>query len=189
MITTYFKERFRLVVFVPLAVVLTIAASAGRYDSAAILYDAATALLLLLQFRLWDDLADRSADTIRHPERVLVKAPSADPFVRVCVALAFVNIALSAARDDSGLALVVLCVLHAALGAWYLRRSRRSLPGDQLLLAKYPAFVLIVAGARVVESPAVIALSAVGIYFAASAYEAWHDPASPVRGIRVGGGS
>jgi hypothetical protein len=189
MITAYFKERFRPVLYFPLAIVLAIAASAGRYDAATLLYDVATTLLLLAQFRLWDDLADRPADTIRHPERVLVNAPSADPFVRRCVALAFVNTALSVVRDESGISVLVLGILHAALGAWYLHRSGRSLPGDQLRLAKYPAFVLIVAGARLMESPAVVTLSAAAIYLVALAYEAWHDPASPIRGIRAGGGS
>jgi SAM-dependent methyltransferase len=184
MITAYLAERFRPVLFVPFAIALTIAASAGRYHAPALLFDAVTMILLLLQFRLWDDLADRSSDVLRHPERVLVRAPSVDPFVRLCAVLAFVNIALSAARDDSGIALLALGALIAALGAWYVRRSRRSLPGDQLLLAKYPAFVVIVAGARLLDAPLLIALSCAAVYLAASAYEAWHDPASPVREIR-----
>ena len=32
------------------------------------------ALLLLAQFRIWDDIADRLQDAIAHPDRVLVRA-------------------------------------------------------------------------------------------------------------------
>jgi 4-hydroxybenzoate polyprenyltransferase len=198
MIIQYFRERFPPVRFLPLAAGLTIAASAGRHEIMTMLADVATALLLLAQFRLWDDLADRPADAIHHPERLLVNVPSVDPFVRLCVALGFVNLMVSAVGDDSGIPLAVLATLHAVTGAWYLSRSHRSLIGDQLLLAKYPAFVLMLSGARVQEAPGLAVLSATVVYIMASAYEAWHDPASPIRasglirairGIHAGGGS
>jgi hypothetical protein len=198
MIIEYFRERFPLARFLPLSVGLTIAASPGRYDIVTMIGDVLTALLLLAQFRLWDDLADRPADTIKHPERLLVRVPSVDPFVRLCVAIGFANLTVSAVRDASGIALAVLATLHLVTGAWYLSRSHRSLSGDQLLLAKYPAFVLTLAGARILEAPALGVLAAAVVYITASAYEAWHDPASPlratsfiraIRGTRAGGDS
>jgi hypothetical protein len=57
-----------------------------------------------------------------------------------------------------------------------------------LLLAKYPAVVLVLAGDRLASAPVAIGLSAAAIYLAASAYEAWHDPVSPL-GTLLGGRS
>lgn len=180
MIAAYFRERFRPVVFVPVAAII---AAASRVSTGiepwTLAEDIGFALLLLLQFRLWDDLADRHTDGIRHPERVLARAPSTRRFVLLCTALAFVTTGLAALRDDTALAVSSLVALQAALGLWYALRSRRSIAGDQLLLAKYPAFVLIVAGGRAAEAPLTTAIAAAAIYAAASIYEAWHDPASP----------
>ena len=192
MITAYFIERFRPSLFLPLAVVLAVAASGGHYDAWPLVRDAALALLLLAQFRLWDDLADRPADALRHPDRVLVKTPSPDPFVRLCVTLAFINFGVAVGRDPTGISLAALGLLHGVLGGWYLGRSRRTVLGDQLLMAKYPGFVLILSGGRLLESPVATAVAAAVVYLAALAYEAWHDPSSPIRAIRSihsGGGS
>jgi hypothetical protein len=188
MIAAYCLERLRPVVFVPLAAVVAIAAAGGRYDLARLAVDAIAAALLLAEFRLWDDLADRPADAVAHPRRIIVTAPSTLPFVRLCVTLAVVNLGASIVRDGAGPSLAALILLHAALGAWYSRRTVRTVAGDQLLLAKYPLFVLIVAGARLFSAPMAIALSAAALYVAASVYEAWHDPVSPL-GTLIGGRS
>ena len=180
MIAAWLRERFRPVTFVPIAVVIATAASApAPIELQRLLQDSLIALLLLLQFRLWDDLADRSADAATQPHRVLVKARSTRPFVTLCLALALVNMGL-ATRAESTLAVSTLLTLNVALGLWYGLRSRRSIAGDQLLLAKYPAFVVVVAGDRAVAAPLTTAIVAAVIYSAASIYEAWHDPASPV---------
>lgn len=180
MIAAWLRERFRPVRFVPIAVVIATAASApAPIELWRLWQDSLIVLLLLLQFRLWDDLADRSADAATQPHRVLVKTRSTRPFVALCLALALVNIGL-ATRAESALAVSTLLTLNVALGLWYGLRSRRSITGDQLLLAKYPAFVLIVAAERAVAAPLTSAVAAAAIYSAASIYEAWHDPASPV---------
>jgi hypothetical protein len=174
----YVRERFRPLVFGPLAIVLAGAASGGRWNANQLAVDAGFALLLLAQFRLWDDLADRTRDAVSHPQRVIVSAPSVRPFAAACIALAALNIAIALARDG-GLSLVLLCALDAALWVWYARRGRRSNLGDHLLLAKYPAFVLVLAGVRLASSPLPVGLCAAAIYLCANLYEAWHDGASP----------
>ena len=186
MIGAYLNERFRPAVFLPLAGFIALAASAGRIDAARLAADAIFALLLLAEFRLWDDLADRDADAVQHPDRVLVKSRSIGAFTLVREGLTATNLMGCVIRTGAHVTLPVLLALHAMLSAWYAVRSRRSIAGDQLLLAKYPAFVVIVAGARGLAEPVPVALAALLVYAAASLYEAWHDPASPVAALLGG---
>ena len=188
MIGAYLRERFPLKVFIPLAAVIAAAsgegAAVGQFAAAL-----TVALLLLAEFRLWDDLADRRHDARVHPERVLVRAASLQAIVLLCLTLAAVNAALVVLRDGMGIALAALVSIHAVLALLYAGRSRRTIAGDQLLLSKYPACVAIVGGANVAAAPVRITLCAAAIYLAASAYEAWHDPASPVAALLSGGRS
>ena len=179
MITEYFRERFRAATFGPLAVAIAVGAAAGRFDAGRLVLDVLFALLLLAEFRLWDDLADRDADAASHPTRVVVRAVSLRPLVAVTFALAVVNVIMAVTLVGGPVAPASLIAVHLALGLWYARRRRRTLAGDQLLLAKYPAFVVIVAGARVLDATLLVAVAALLLYAAASLFEAWHDPASP----------
>lgn len=183
MIRAYLAERFRPAVFLPLAAALAVAAAAGRYDVTRLAVDVLFGLLLLAEFRVWDDLADRGADAVTHPGRVIVRASSTHPFAGLWLALAFVNLVVCAVLRGVGVSMALLVLLHAAFAVWYSRRMSRTIAGDQLLLAKYPAFVLIIAGPRLFASPATVALAAAAIYIGASAYEAWHDPVSPLGAI------
>jgi hypothetical protein len=214
LLIAYLAERFHLRLYLPLAMMIAVSASGGELSgwglSAARLgTDATFALLLLAQFRAWDDLADRHRDAVTHPERILVRATATAtapapaiapatatasamatapaPIVTFCALLAAVNIGLALRRDASGVAAVVLLTLIATLGAWYALRDAdsRTLAGDHLLLSKYPAMVIIVAGGRVLqEAPARILGAALALHVAACVYEGWHDPASP---LSVGG--
>lgn len=170
MIAAWLRERFTLHLFLPLAVFIGLATSGG---SKPLVVDTGFALLLLMQFRLWDDLADRTADAIAHPERVLVRAPDVTAAIAFCGALAVLNICLAVWRDGSGLAVALLAVLDGTLGAWYLspRAASALLP-----LLKYPVMLAIVAGGRIATAPGQLAVAAAVIYAAVCAYEAWHDP-------------
>ena len=180
MVVDYLRERFRARLFVPLALVIAAAASALTGTWAGYALDAGFALLLLAQFRTWDDLADRGRDAVAHPARVLVRAATVTQVVAFCGALAVLNICVAVWRDASGIAVAVLAALDAALGAWYLARTTRTAAGDYLVLAKYPAMVVIVAGARLFDAPIQILCAAAVLYLLVCAYEAWHDPASPI---------
>jgi len=178
-ITAYFAERFRASFYLPLAVVIAIGSAAGHYGAAGLALDILAALLLLVEFRLWDDLADRQVDAVHHPERVLVNSSSL-PFIALCTVLAIVNLTAAALRPGATLSVSLLACLHAVLAAWYWRRTRRTIAGDQLLLTKYPAFVVAIAGERAAVAPVTIAVAAIVLYAVASLYEAWHDPVSPL---------
>jgi hypothetical protein len=184
MVGAYLAERFSPRVFIPMAVVIATAASGGALSAVGLGLDVAFALLLLAQFRSWDDLADRGRDAVSHPERVLVRAMSTAPAVAFSGALAILNICLAIQRDASGIAVAVLVALIGVLGAWYSLRTVRTAAGDHLLLSKYPAMVIVVAGGRVLSAPVPILCAALALHLAACLYEVWHDPASP---LSIGG--
>jgi hypothetical protein len=180
MILAYWRERFPLAFFGPLALILALCAVGGSAELPILGATAVNALSLLAQFRIWDDVADRQADSTTHPHRVLVTAPSHSPVLLLGIALLAINVVIAAQRDAPLLPIVSLAILHAALGCHYMFRNGRTVLGDQLLLSKYPAFVLILAGERLLSSPVAVSLSAAAVYASASAYEAWHDPVSPL---------
>jgi 4-hydroxybenzoate polyprenyltransferase len=127
------------------AVILAGSAIAGSPTLAWLPGAGATLILLLLQFRLWDDLADVPRDRVEHPERFLPRCASFAPF----------HAALGAAGIASLLAVGLLSGLHAALGlvvlntaaaVWYRRAPERR-TGSLVVLAKYPVFSALIAPA------------------------------------------
>jgi hypothetical protein len=188
MIVAYLRERFRLTFFGPLALVLAAAALGPRLDARGLALQTLGALFLLAQFRIWDDLADRRKDAVAHPSRVLVRAESPTPLLGLGMGLLALNIGLASRRDATMASLSLLALLHVALGVYYLLRERRTLLSDQLLLSKYPVFVCVLAGERLLEAPFAVIAAAAVVYAGASAYEAWHDPVSPL-GLLFGGRS
>ena len=176
MIPRYFAERFKPVVYVPIAFALAFAAGAGQSDLRTLALDTGFALVALAHFRLWDDLADRKADAVTHPERVLVRARHITGFVLLCAALGAATLDIAYVRRPSGF--MILLALQATLALWYGLRGARSALGSCIVLSKYPLLLLILAGDRIALRPWPIAAAAVTAYAAACAYEAWHDPAA-----------
>jgi hypothetical protein len=178
----YWIERFLPRVFGPAAAAIALAAQGvSSVDVYRWIADTVAAILLLAQFRLWDDLADRHQDRAMQPARVLVRAAHVRPFVILCMVLGLANTILAgvAGRGVNGLAALLL--LDAAAAAWYAWRPVRRTPASDLVrLAKYPWFVIVLAAG----SPAPrshLLLAALGVYAAACAYELWHDASGPLR--------
>jgi 4-hydroxybenzoate polyprenyltransferase len=175
----YWRERFAPGRFVPAAVLLAMAATAtsggGANDWAV---RTCLALSLIAQFRIWDDLADRRRDRHMHPTRVLVAASSARPFVLQAIALAAINLALLAAIEGPAAARLLLAVNAAAAAYYVLRTPHRTIGSDLVLLAKYPAFVLMLSGTD--ARPGRLLLALATTYAAACAFEAWHDASGPL---------
>lgn len=184
-IAAYFRERFPLAVFGPVCLLVT-AAAFWSVTSVAALRLAAAPLLgiaLVVQFRLWDDLEDRTRDRAAHPTRVLVNAP-AEPFRRLLLALTALAIALSASQQA---ALVSALALNAAGWVAYRLVRRRLSPNSWrfgLLPLKYPGFVAVMALFLGDVIPVRLAVAVATTYVCASGYELLHD--SPAR---VGGAS
>ena len=158
MLTSYILERFRLWPFLPTA--LAMLAVAGNWRAFPL------SVLLLLQFRLWDDLADLRVDRVYQPQRVMSRAVSAEPFIGAASILAVVCGALTAWSDYRKL--IVLAGLSVLLLFWYRVRPCEFGLGYHVVLIKYPAFVYIL-------SPAPSLRALLLVYFGACAYEVLHD--------------
>lgn len=171
----YWRERFPLHVFIPLAGVLALAAHPGRRGVLSFAADVSFALLLLATTRLWDDLADREHDAVLHPDRVLVRARTSLGYGVTCVVLAGAAATVVLLRPGREVAGPILGLLYALLAAFYAVRPRVSATAEMVLLAKYPVFVLVIAGGFVTTLTLSAALM---VYAGACAYEAWHDRGS-----------
>jgi hypothetical protein len=132
----------------------------------------------VLQFRLWDDLADLPADRLAHPERVLASAASLAPFRTTLVALMFVNLILLGGAPKPWPRLCAFALLNASFAAWYHARAwqdrlRSPLINAHVVLAKYPVFVALLAAGPPVHTPLMLATAAV--YLCLAVHELLHD--------------
>jgi hypothetical protein len=176
-IPAYFRERFRLAVFVPaiLGLAAVALAAAGAWTMTAAAFAVALTSVLVVQFRLWDDLEDRGRDMRTHPERVLVRS-AAWPFWLLWLALFLAGALLFERAGRPPAPLAYYTVVAATFIAY---RWMRALVSERawsrwLLLAKYPAFVSTVALAVGRLSPPRLLIAAVVAFVAAQLYERAH---------------
>ncbi len=165
--------RWRVAALAVLIIGLAFVASAPS-DALDALARAGLALLLIAQFRLWDDLADREYDRVHHAARVLPRSQAAAWFWAALVLLGTLAVAITVALHQGGAALLIyfgLTILLAGVyhGPMRLPRFVRA----QLVLLKYPVFVVLLV-APVYSTRALVA-GVVG-YVVLSAFEWYDDP-------------
>jgi 4-hydroxybenzoate polyprenyltransferase len=117
------------------------------------------AALLIAQFRLWDDLADRDFDARHHPQRVLVASVHGQRFSILCagVALPILGLLLTWREPWLLVAYGLLCVAMAAL-----YRAGPALPRllrAHLVLLKYPCFIWLAGAPPLAGLPLWLALA------------------------------
>ncbi len=178
LIVRYVRERARLSVFVPLALVMAamggLTGGRDRWTGTAdYAVSAATALLLMLAFRVWDDVEDRPHDARHHPSRVTVVATSVAPLIAVALMLGTLGILLVVLGPRAGSRLAAATIAVAVLAAWYRLRpaSGRAVVNAHVVLLKYP----LLAFAATSAPPPAGAL--VSLYLVLCAYEIVDDPA------------
>jgi 4-hydroxybenzoate polyprenyltransferase len=180
LVVEYLRERYDPRLFVPLAAVLVVSGAVAAGGLTGGVPGAARSWLLawvlVLVFRLWDDLADRPRDGVQHPHRVLARCGRSAPFLALLGVLAVVALALLLASPGGTVKVLVLLAVAAALAAWYRGRAALGEPavlGAHLVLGKYPAIayaaVPAVPGRELTPTPLVI------LYLALCVYEALHD--------------
>jgi len=185
-IRVYRRERFPFAVFIPVSVCLTLASFAGAaphrgLEGLVLLVALTTCILLLFQFRLWDDIADRHWDRVRHPGRVLCGPVVISSF---CMLVVFCGVASAAGTLFLG-RLPGFGLLCGAGLVWYggfSQQSRQSVAGRHVLLLKYPAFVWLIGPLKRHHTGMVVAMAVV--YLCAAIYELLHD--SEMRSHPVG---
>jgi len=153
---------------------IVLVAGTGAASAAELAGAGLVAGLLIVQLRLWDDLADRARDRSRAPDRVLVRTRHGACFALLVLATA-VLLGASWLLQGSLQALFVYVVLLGVLGLLYHSQAGAALSRPvraSLLLAKYPLIVLIVVTSfRTGPLPW---WPAIGLYGLLLAYE-WRD--------------
>jgi hypothetical protein len=178
----YWFDRFVLSPLLPAAVLLALVPALPINEPGYVLtvwiYNLPLSLLLIAQFRLWDDLADRERDRQEHPERVLAYSEPA-PFVIAAAMLSGLNLAIAFVSRGTRAGLILLA-LDVCLASYYrYRPGRRTAVSDALLLLKYPAIVVVLTQLR--SDRWAIVLATIATYATVLAYEIWHDATSPLR--------
>ena len=176
LIVTYVAQRARLQALLPLSIAIAAVAWTGVGLSAFLLPEfvatVAQALVLVLSFRVWDDIEDRAYDATQHPDRVLASSTRIAPFVILAVALAAAGMipAVLSARFAEEIAIINIPII--VLLAWYHRRASNgpSLANAHVVLLKYPLIAFALAPLRP-RTPAIVAL-----YLALCAFEVFDDP-------------
>jgi len=136
-------------IYLPLAAFLAVAAFAAT--SSAItqdwLWTVGLAFTLVLQFRLWDDIADLGHDRIQHPDRLLCRTANIRHFYYVAGSLALINAVLITFSFQGWDRIGGFLTLCLGLLAWYHWRPRESgyfLLNGHVVLLKYPAVVWLI---------------------------------------------
>lgn len=148
-------------------------ASAHSIEVSDFTYVMLTSALLITQFRLWDDLADRHYDASEYPDRILVRCVDVRPLQALLLAsIAFV--ALSLWKKDASEQLTLYCGLILFLAGIYGADNRilriRAIR-VQCVLAKYPVFVVLLTP---FPTEAQVAYLGIALYVFLSIHE-WHD--------------
>lgn len=146
----YQKTRIPWGIFASLALFLCIASATSRWPTevAEWCFNWILAMCMVVQFRLWDDLADVENDRVHHPSRVLCQTQSHQVFWGLVGTLCIVNTVLIA-TFKSYTALAAFFVLNVACVLWYsLPRKSDDIFVHAMVLVKYPVFVFLLSGPR-----------------------------------------
>lgn len=178
--TAYLRERYASPVFVVLAALLTatgLASSPGTVDAASLARSLAIAWLLVLAFRIGDDLADAPRDGASHPDRVLVRVADRRPFMALLVATAALAVVVISTAPQPLARLIAVAGLALALRAWYaVRGDPQPLVAAHVVLVKYPIIALAAAPVLPRSMNGSVILTLAALYAVMCAHEAFDDP-------------
>lgn len=182
MLGRYLYSRFPATQFVPLAVFVATAGLApappeplARWIMAVML-----SFMLILQFRLWDDIADRERDRLKQPERVLCRTSDIKPFLIAATILPLINGILLAWYQGHINWIPAYLLLCASLLAWYRLRPSSASPGllnSALVLLKYPFIAWLVSTAAEDPVMPLIFSCLFSVYLIFIIFEILDDPA------------
>lgn len=139
-----------------------------------LLTNAAIAVPLMIQFRLWDDLSDVEVDRVQHPGRVLVRARSLAPFRYLTRAVGVLNLVLLLWLRSVHAAFVLMALNFVFL-VWYRipLRSQGTLLNSHVVLLKYPAYIFMLVERDATSWNLLSAMACT--YLILCVHEVWHD--------------
>jgi 4-hydroxybenzoate polyprenyltransferase len=176
----YLRTRVPVRIYLPLALFLTVAGQAGGRPPGllGLVFLVGLAYVLVLGFRLWDDLIDRERDRFRHPDRALSQAGSVRVFRGFLIVAFAVATAMVASREGAASRLAVVAILCAALFVWYRVRRRFRAGGIanyHVVLLKYPVIVCVLGSPSSETGLSRLLMAMVLVYLCFCIYEVLHD--------------
>lgn len=186
----YLRERYQSKRFVPLAFLVAgagILASRGLANmtlasvARAGLRGITLAYLLILVFRIWDDLEDRERDAVLHPGRITARVAATGPLIAVLSGASALAAVLVLAGPQPIMRMMALAALTLVISVWYgARGAINSAPVANALvvLAKYPVIAAVVAPAALWAEPDVTRAAPflLALYLFLCIHEALDDP-------------
>jgi hypothetical protein len=193
LVTAYLRERYPVPVFVPLAIFVHLAGAIAAnpftgFGIRSLIAGITTAWLLVLAFRIGDDLADRETDRLRTPNRITARDTRTAPFVALAACAVMAAVLVQWTNGHTFARITLLGVTASMLGVWYSTSFRRRAPlcNAHVVLLKYPLIALATVPAPALATapgPAldagsvVSSLAALGaLYLGLCLYETLHDP-------------
>lgn len=172
----YVAERLPPGQFVPLPLVLLLASLVGGREIhlGGLALQLGLALSWIFQFRLWDDLHDLEQDRKQHPHRVLVGTQSLAHFRWVAGLVSLGNFVAAGFLLSWTIAFTLLLPLNLILAALYRTGGIPRLLHAQIVLIKYPGFVLMLSGG-IAGLSAETGIAILLIHFTFAVYELLHD--------------
>ncbi len=174
----YRRERLPLKLVLTVAFLLTMTGAlvSGSANRVKLALDFMLAVLLVSQFRLWDDLQDVDADRVRHPDRVLCRQSSLRQFRLAVAIMCLVNCAAVLASKSLTTA-IVFAASNMVFYIWYnvLRSFFRTWMSSIFVLTKYPAFLFVMVDGRELRDKTSLAVAMIVVFAAACIYEVLHN--------------
>lgn len=176
----YIQTRFPVSRYVPLSFFLAAAGLAPVTPVPHVrwIFGPFLALSLVLQLRLWDDIADRDHDRKMHPDRVLCQAEDLRPFVVAAFGLFVLNGFLILVYHSGIAKLLAYLTLCACLQAWYCLRSsvaRDSVVNTLYVLLKYPVVAWLVSVSTADRHLTLLLLCLFSVYLISIIFELLDD--------------
>ncbi|MEP6733394.1 MAG: hypothetical protein ABJE10_22310 [bacterium] len=185
----YLRERYGARRFVPLALILAgvgllaspdLARETLASNSRTVLRGSVVAYLLVLVFRIWDDLEDRERDTQLHPGRVTGRIATVTPLILLLAVVATLATAVVLTGPQPIMRMMALALLTAIISVWYgARNALTSAPAANALvvLVKYPVLASVTAPAALWDHGDGRAIRILlALYLALCIHEALDDP-------------
>jgi hypothetical protein len=175
----YQKSRLPPTILLPLTAFLCSAVAAVAWPSSWADWAAngILAFLVVVQLRLWDDLASVEADRRHSPERVLCKAKSLRGFWIVLVLLSLINTTLLGIFKNVN-SVTVYQTIMAFLAVWYSllsRFTRDPIFCSLVVLIKYPGIVVLLSVQNSAGVMRKMAYAAALTFLCFCVYEILHD--------------
>ena len=175
-IIKYIKERFKIRIYLPLCFLLTIGSEfSGLYniDKIEIIKRIVTALLLLLWFRLWDDLCSIEKDRKIEPERITVNPLYTKSLWMWFFVLSLISFLLISIFYNTVVTTILIILAVFFILIYSFHKKINTLHFDLIVLIKYPVIAYIISSEETAFKEKILPL--VMIYLIIVVYEIFHD--------------